>query len=212
MFAALAGGNIFSKIDLSRAYQQVAVEVESRQYSTLNTHKGLYQVKCLAFGVASPPSIFKIIMDSLVKGLTSVTRYLDDILVMGHDEKEHLENLDSLLNRLSDGGVRNKRKKCDFLKRELHFLGHIINDKRISTVPDKVKAATDAPAPKRKKQLKSFLGMVTYYGKFLPELSTVLFPLNRLLCKNVLWRWSKQCEEDFQTEKAVDQSSGARAP
>ncbi|XP_064470249.1 uncharacterized protein K02A2.6-like [Ornithodoros turicata] len=197
MLAALAGGKRFSKIDLSQAYQQVVVDEQSSQYLTLNTHKGLYRVKRLAFGISSAPSIFQRVMDNMLKDLEGVICYLDDILVTGSNEKDHLQNLERVLQRLDERGVRIKRKKCDFFKQELRFLGHVISDRGISTAPDKVNAILYAPAPKDKKQLKSFIGLVTYYTKFLADLSTVMHPLNNLLCKNAPYAWSSQCESAF---------------
>lgn len=194
---------MFSKIDLSRAYQQVVMVKDSREHLTLNTHKGLFAVNRLAFGVASAPAIFQKVMDNMLKGLKGVICYLDDILVMGQNEREHLDNLDSLLSRLQERGVRIKTEKCEFLKPELQFLGHVISKRGISATPEKVKAVLEAPVPINKKQLRAFTGMVTYYGKFLPELSTVLFPLNQLLCKNAPWDWSEQCDLAFKKAKEL---------
>lgn len=162
LFAALAGGKYFPKIDLSRAYQQVPMEGESSQYLMLNTHKGLYQVTRLAFGVASAPSIFQRIMDNILKDLKGVICYLGDTLLTGRSKKHHLENLERHLQRLTERGVKVIREKCEYLKRELRFLGHVVSDNGISTAPEKVKATLNAPAPTDKKQLRSFIGLVTY--------------------------------------------------
>ncbi|XP_064462940.1 uncharacterized protein K02A2.6-like [Ornithodoros turicata] len=203
MFAVLSGGRYFSKIDLNRAYLQVTMDERSSDYLTLNTHKGLFRVKRLAFGVSSAPAIFQRIMENILHGLDGVICYLDDILVTGKSELQHLENLERLLQRLAERGVRIRREKCEFFKHELRFLGHVINDKGIATAPDKVAAVLNAPAPKDKKQLKSFIGLVTYYTKFLADLSTVMHPLNTLLCKNVPWKWSRDCQLAFHKIKKM---------
>lgn len=98
LLAALAGGEEFSKIDPSRAYQQVVLAENSRKHLTLNTHKGLYAMNRLPFGIASAPSIFQMIMDNMLKGFQGVSCYLDDILVTGKSKDEHLRNLEAVLS------------------------------------------------------------------------------------------------------------------
>ena len=96
LFSTLAGGKKFSKLDLSQAYQQVLLEPDSRKYVTINTHKGLYRYNRLPYGVASAPAVFQQIMEKLLQGLPKVVVYIDDILVTGNSDEEHLENLESV--------------------------------------------------------------------------------------------------------------------
>ena len=98
LFAQLTGGQSFSKLDLSSAYQQVLLDEESRQYVTINTHLGLFRYTCLPFGVAASPAIFQQTMDSILSGLNGVGGILDDLITTGPNGKEHLHNLESLLN------------------------------------------------------------------------------------------------------------------
>ena len=100
LFASLSGGKLFSKLDLAHAYQQIPLSVESKAYTTINTHKGLYQYTRLPFGVASAPSIFQRTMENILQGLPHVCVYIDDILVTGTNGQEHLQNLEAVLNRL----------------------------------------------------------------------------------------------------------------
>lgn len=203
LFAALAGGQQFSKIDLNRAYQQVKKDEESKRYLTLNTHKGLYAVNRLPFGIASAPAIFQKIMDNVLKGLDFVFCYIDDILITGRSKEEHLRNLDAVLKRLSERGIRVKPSKCEFFRDELTYLGHVINKHGIHPTDEKLAAITNAPAPTDKHQLQSLLGLINYYGKFVPNLSTVLFPLNRLLQKDAAWDWDTACDRAFQHIKQL---------
>ena len=105
LFATLAGGKTFTKLDLAHAYQQIPLEKSSKQYVTINTHKGLYQYNRLPFGVAAAPSIFQRTLETLLQGIPHVSIYLDYIFVTGTSEAEHLETLDQVLNRLETAGL-----------------------------------------------------------------------------------------------------------
>ena len=99
---------MFSKLDLSSAFQQIPLNEESRKFTTINTNKGLFQYTRLPFGISSAPSIFQRFMDSVLSGLHGVASYIDDIVVTGKTHKEHLQNLDSVLTRLERAGLRLK--------------------------------------------------------------------------------------------------------
>ena len=119
LFTALAGGERFSKLDLSHAYQQLVLDDESQMLVTINTHKGLFKYNRLPFGVTTAPSIFQRVMEHLLQDLNFVTVYLDEILVMGKTTAEHLANLDKVLSRLEKAGMRLKQTKCKFLLPEV---------------------------------------------------------------------------------------------
>ena len=202
LFAKLSGGTVFSKLDLAHAYQQLPLDESSKGYTTINTHKGLYQYTQLPFGVTSAPAIFQRTMENLLQGLPQVSVYLDDILVAGKTEAEHHQNLKEVLTRLEQAGVRLKRSKCSFMLASVEYLGHQISAQGLQPTGEKVKAIKEAPAPKDVSQLKSFLGLVNYYGKFLPHLSNTLAPLYRLLQKETPWLWGTEQEKSFQNAKA----------
>ena len=169
----------------------------------INTHKGLYRYTRLPFGIASAPAVFQRTMDTILQGVPNVLCYLDDILITGLSEAEHLRNLEEVLKRLQQHGIRVKANKCAFEQDSVEYLGHVIDKRGLHTSDKKVKAIQKAPAPKNPKQLKSFLGLLHYYGKFVPNLSTLIHPMNELLLKNAKWHWSKQCEEAFVKAKGL---------
>ena len=187
LFATLAGGHLFTKIDLRHAYQQVPLDAESQKLVTINTHRGLYQYTRLPFGVASAPSIFQRIMDTILQGMSHVICYLDDILITGRSKAEHLRTLEAVLERLETERLTLKRSKCIFMCKQVEYLGHVVNEKGVHTSPDKIRAIQEAPTPKNVRQLRSLLGLVNYYGKFVPNLAALLHPLNQLLQKGVKW-------------------------
>ena len=190
LFATLAGGKRFSKIDLSQAYQQLRVENSSKRLLTINTHKGLLIHKASLRGCISTCDFSK----TILQGIPRVTCYLDDILVTGEDDAAHLANLEEVLRRLVEHGITIKKSKCSFLCKSVEYLGHVVDCEGLHTTPEKTEAIVGAPAPKNVQELQSFLGLLNYYSKFIPDLATVLNPLNKLLKHQVKWQWSKECE------------------
>nr|XP_023660672.1 uncharacterized protein K02A2.6-like [Paramormyrops kingsleyae] len=207
LFEKLAGGQKFSKLDLSHAYQQVTLDEASKQYVTLNTLKGLFKVNRLPFGVSSSPAIFQRLMESLVAGMTNVAVYLDDILVTGRSDQEHLATLKEVLTRLQEGGLRLKRSKCAFMEPEVEFLGHRVDASGLHPLPHKVEAIQKAPAPANVTELRAYLGLLNYYNRFLPCLSSLLAPLHKLLRKDAWWTWEREQEMAFEESKQLLHSS-----
>ena len=203
LFASLAGGKVFSKLDLAHAYQQLRLDVESRKYVTINTHKGLFRYTRLPFGVAAAPAIFQRTMEAILRDLPHVCVYLDDILVTGESEAAHLHNLSVVLERLEAAGVRLKREKCSFMLREVEYLGYRVSDKGLQPLARKVQAILQAPTPKEVPQLRSFLGLLNYYGRFLPDLATLLSPLYELLQSGRRWSWEQRQDKAFQEAKKL---------
>jgi len=128
--------------------------------------------------------------------------YLDDILVTGKSEEEHHQNLGEVLTQLEQAGLRLKRSKCSFMLSSVEYLGHKISAQGLQPTDEKIRAIKEAPAPKDVSQLKSFLGLVNYYGKFLPHLSQTLAPFYRLLQKEMPWNWGEEQEKAFQDAKS----------
>ena len=181
LFATLAHGKTFSKLDMSQAYQQVELDEDSKKYVVVNTHRGLFRFNRLPFGVASAPGIFQRVMECLLKEIPGVIVYLDDILVTGSSREEHLLNLGKVLEKLKEAGLKLKRNKCVFLAESVTYLGHRIDSEGLRPVEEKVRALLEVPNPKNTTELKSFLGMLSYYSKFLPNLSSELAPLTETI-------------------------------
>ena len=202
LFASLSGGQTFSKLDLAHAYQQIELEEESKKLVVINTQKGLFRYNRLPFSVSAAPAIFQRVIEGILRGIPHVCVYLDDILITGETEAEHLKNLDAVLTRLEEGGMRLKRKKCSFMLPAVEYLGHNISAEGLRPTNEKIRAIVDAPVPQDVTQLRAFLGLLNYYAKFLKNLSSLLAPLYKLLEKKTHWVWGKEQQEVFEAAKA----------
>uniref|UniRef100_A0A8C5QHQ9 ribonuclease H n=1 Tax=Leptobrachium leishanense TaxID=445787 RepID=A0A8C5QHQ9_9ANUR len=201
IFASLAGGQKFTKIDLRQAYLQFEVHPSSRKYLTINTHRGLYEYNRMVFGIASAPAIWQRKMDDILADIPFTQCLLDDMLITGRTDQEHKQNVELVLQRLQDQGLKVNLTKCKFMVPKLEFCGHLVDAEGIHTAEDKVDALVKAPAPTSVHQLRSYLGLLNYYNKFLPDLAHTLFPLHKLLEKHSRWDWSAKCQHAFESSK-----------
>lgn len=206
LYASLAGGETFTKLDLSHAYLQLQLDEGSRDYVTINTHKGLFRYTRLPYGISVAPSIFQRALECVLAGIPRVCIFLDDILVTGKTRDEHVANLRLVLNRLDQAGLKLNNKKCEFFNEAVVYLGHKIDRNGLHPTDEKVTAIQDAPSPTNVKELRSWLGLLNYYGRFLRNLSTTLAPLHILLRKETKWRWENEQVRAFQAAKDLLQS------
>ncbi|KIH62547.1 reverse transcriptase [Ancylostoma duodenale] len=201
LFATLNGGAVFSQIDLSDAYLQIELSDESKKMVVRNTHRGLFQYNRLPFGIKTAPGIFQQIMNKMVAGLRGVATYLDDILVCGRTEQEHMENLLALFERIAEYGFKVRIEKCSFAKPEIRYLGFIVDRNGRRPNPEKIEAIKSMVEPKNVGQLRAFLGMITYYAAFMPTMKDLRGPLDALLKKDVKWEWTSKQQTAFEKLK-----------
>ena len=138
LLATLAGGKTFTKLDISQAYQQLVLDEKSKDLVVVNTHRGLFRYTRLPFGIASAPGVFQRVMESLLRHIPGVIVYIDDILVTGPTDEEHLVSLEQVLHRIELAGLRLKRKKCSFMAKSVVFLGYQIDAQGLHPVAEKV--------------------------------------------------------------------------
>ncbi|CAG9135829.1 unnamed protein product [Plutella xylostella] len=200
VFMILQGGQCFSKIDLSRAYQQLLLNEKSKTYCTIVTHRGMFTYNRLPFGVKCAPSKFQRIMEKLFR-IPYVAIYLDDVVITGDDDDDHLCRLMEVFRILSESGLRVEPKKCSFFNKSISYLGYVIDASGLRTEATKIDAINNTPAPGNIAELRAFLGLINYYGKFVVNLSDVLNPLYELLNKKQRYEWSKECETAFKEIK-----------
>ena len=207
LLSSLPGSNVFSKLDLSQAYAQLPLSDESQKLCVISTHRGLFKFTRLPFGISSAPAIWQKTIEQIVSGIDGVVVYFDDILIAGRSQAEHDARLGQVLQRFLKAGLRLKRKKCELNRDRVSYLGFVVSDKGLHPDQAKVSGIVKAPHPSDVPRLQSFLGLVNFYNRFIPNASQLLFPLNRLLQKDVSFEWSEDCEKAFQKVKDVFSST-----
>ena len=171
---------------------------------TINPHiRGLYAFQRLPFGVSSAPAIWQKTMDEILHDIPGVVCFYDDILITGCDVEEHDRRLKLVLARLAERGVRLRKQKCAIRVDRVRYLGYSISRNGLEPNQDKVQAILKASAPKNVQALQSFLGCVNFYNRFLPDMSSVLKPLNNFLRKGVPCNWTDECEKVFAQVKRM---------
>ena len=202
LFAKIKG-KVFSKLDLAQAYLQCELTDASKKLLVINTQKGLLQPERLPYGVAQAPELFQKIMDQALQGLDGVLVYLDDILVASPSVEEHRKDLGKVMKRLKEYNIHLNGTKCEMFKTELNYLGHRITAEGIHPTEEKIQAIRNMKRPEDVKELQSMLGIINFYRRFLPNLSTQLQPLNQLLQKDARWKWTPACEMVFKKLKTA---------
>ena len=173
----------------------------------ISTHKGLFRYTRLPYGISSAPGIFQKAMEQLLQGIPHVTVYIDDILIHSETEAEHLKSLEEVFKRLAKAELKVKKQKCKFMVPSVPYLGYVINSEGLHPLPEKIEAICQAPTPNNVTERKSYLGLLTYYGKFLPNLSIRLAPLYKLLSKKEPWEWTSAQDKTFNESKELLTSS-----
>ncbi|XP_018403039.1 PREDICTED: uncharacterized protein K02A2.6-like [Cyphomyrmex costatus] len=174
LLTKLSGGTVFTKLDLAQAYQQVVLDEESKFLVTIATHKGLFKSNRLSYGVASASGLFQREMDKIFQDLDMVAIFFDDLVVTGATHEEHDRNLTYVLKRLQDCGLTLSKDKCAFAQSNIEFLGFELNAQGIQASSKKVDAIVNMKKPDNLSELKSFLGIINYYSKFIKDYSDLL--------------------------------------
>ena len=201
ILAKLSGGQKFTKLDLSQAYHQLELDPQSRAFTTISTNKGLFEYVRLPFGIHSAVSIFQRTMEAILSDIPGCIVYVDDILVSGKNDAEHLENLERVLNRLQEAGMKLKPSKFHFMLNEITYLGHQISASGITPTPEKVEALKNAKPPTSVSELQSFIGSATYLQRFIPRFADIMVPLYSLLKKGSFWKWASEEQTAFDEVK-----------
>jgi hypothetical protein len=201
LFDQLAGAKVFSKIDLRSGYHQIKIRASDVPKTSLSTRYGLYEFLVMSFGLTNAPAYFMYLMNSIFMNELDkfVVVFIGDILIYSKSEAEHTKHLRIVLQRLRDHKLYAKFSKCEFWLDSVEFLGHTISQDGISMDPSKVQEVMDRKPPKLVHQIHSFLGLASYYHRFIPDFSRIAKPMTELLKKGVKFVWSEECDKAFHT-------------
>src|SRR5580765_6680025 len=200
----LRGARYLTTLDLKNGYWQVPLTPDSRPITAFTIPgRGLFQFRVMPFGLHSAPATFQRLLDTVIGPTLEphVFVYLDDIIVISKTFDEHLRLLTEVFRRLRDARLRLNPAKCRFCVDQLKYLGHVVDRHGIRTDPEKVSAVVDWPAPSSVKQIRQFLGMASWYRRFIENFSTLAAPLTRLTRKNARWAWGPEEDTAFRALK-----------
>ena len=200
-----------STLDLKSGYWQVELEEDAKPLTAFTMGPlGFWECECMPFGLTNAPETFQRLMESCLGELhlNWCIIYLDDIIVFSRTPEEHVHRLKSVISKLRAAGLKLKPSKCDLFKQQINYLGHVVSKEGVSTDPDKIAAVTQWPQPTTVTEVRSFLGFVSYYRRFIPNFSKVAKPLNQLLqnlegtpsqMKKFKVYWGPEQQEAFET-------------
>ncbi len=207
IFSRMSGAKHFTKLEASNAYWQVPLDDESSRLLTFNTPFGRYRYLRMPYGIHSASEICQAIISEIIEGIDGVENCQDDIILWGSTPEELTIRTRKCLEAIRHSGLKLRESKCLFGKPSVTFLGHTISAKGITPDPKKVSAIVDMPMPTNVKELQRFMGMITYLGKFIPNLSEATAPLRKLLEKDVEWKIDSPQTEAFKCLKDLVTSS-----
>ena len=201
----LGQAKVFSKLDLAQGYHQIAMAQDSIEKTAFCTNIGQWEYLVMPFGLCNAPSTFQRLMNEVFKReLNSfILVYLDDILIYSHSVEEHWEHLIHALDKLRRAKLYGRLHKCEFLKEKVDYLGFEVGRDGIRTSPEKVRAILDWPRPQSVHDIRSFLGLASYYRKFMKGFSQLAKPLTDLTREKVKWSWEDSQEASFKALKVA---------
>lgn len=199
----LSGAKWFSTLDLASGYWQVKMNPKDKPKTAFTTHLGLFHFNVMPFGLSNAPATFERLMNSVLGSLKwkKCLCYLDDVIVFGSDFNTAIENLRSVFTQFRLANLKLKPKKCVLFQSKVTFLGHVVSHEGIQCDPNKTKSIEHWPCPVSRTEVRSFLGLVGYYRRFVPNFSEIASPLTRLTRKRVAFHWDDACEQAFNSLK-----------
>jgi hypothetical protein len=206
LFDCLSGAKVFSRIDLHSGYYQIRIAEGDEKKTTCRTRYGSYEFLVMPFGLTNAPATFCTFMNDIFRDWLHdfVVVYIDDILIYSGSLEEHAEHLRKVFQRLRENKLYAKLKKCKFGVTKVDFLRHRITQEGLKMDDHKVKAIVDWEPPKSVSTLRSFLGLSSYYRKFIKNFAKIVAPLTNLLKKSAMtYKWEGTCDEAFETLKGI---------
>lgn len=195
----LSGARFFSTLDLVSGYWQVPVAEEDKDKTAFITHRGLFRFNRMPFGLCNSPSTFERLMERVLQGLQwqVCLLYLDDIIIFSNSIEEHFSRLQSVFDRIRSANLKMKAKKCHLFQTEVSYLGHVVSQYGVATAEDKIEKVKDWPTPRCAKEVRQFLGLTSYYRRFIEGYAHIAKPLHKLTEKGKQYKWTTETEVAF---------------
>ena len=210
------GSTIFTTLDLKAGYWQVEMAEECKAFTAFTCGPlGFYECETMPFGATNAPATFQRLMHNCLGDLnmTWCAVYLDDIIVFSDNPKDHIVRLEAVFQKLASAGLKLKPSKCFFFKEEIDYLGHLVSGKGVATSPKKIEAVTKWPVPQTVYDVRSFLGFVGYYRRFIRDFSKISKPIREVIiglenqskrvAKKTLIYWSEAAQSAFEILKEL---------
>ena len=206
IYAQLKGSKVYSAIDMRSGYFHLGLSDDAKPKTAFvpgGPHGAKYEFNRCPFGLSQAPAYFQRLVHEVLKGITFAFGYLDDILIFSPDNKTHLEHLEVVFQRLREADLKLKASKCNFFKKHIQYLGHLVSGEGIEPLPEKLEAVRKMPPPTTPKEVRQFLGLVGYYRKFVPKFADIARPLTNLTKLDVPYEWTNRCQEAFEFLKQM---------
>jgi hypothetical protein len=194
VFPKFRGAKYFSKMDMTMGFWQILLDEKSSYMCTFSTPYGRYRYLRLPFGISPAPEVFHRIVADVIQDMPGVMHFVDDVLVWGDTKEEHDARLKEVLKRFEASGFVFNPTKCEFGKKEVMFLGHLVDGTRVRPNPQKVAAVKAFPTPQCVEDVRRLLGVATYISKFIPRFSAKTAVLRRLLRADMAFEWTPEHE------------------
>lgn len=195
----LGKAKYFSCLDMASGYHQISIHPDDKEKTAFSTDKGHFEFNRMCFGLKSAPATFQRLMNRVLQGINGYRAfvYLDDIIVISSTLQEHINQLREVFARLRKFNLQLQPPKCEFLRREVNYLGHVITEDGVKPDRAKVECISNYPVPRNTKEVKAFLGLVGYYRKFIKDFSKKSKPLTNLLKQGQEFIWTDLCQDAF---------------
>ena len=200
---ALQGSTVFTSLDLVSGFYQIPIHEEDKEKTSISTKYGNYQFHVMPFGLCNAPATFQRAMTEVLSDLLykSAVVYIDDVNVFSKNIEEHIGHLQEVFLRLRKAGLKLKMTKCHFAKEELAFLGHVVSSKGVAVSPANIEKVRQFATPKNITDVQSFMGLCSYYRKFVSKFSNEIEPLSKLTRKGQQFTWGEEQEKCFKEFK-----------
>jgi len=201
----LGNSKYYSTLDLASGFHQILMKPEDRAKTAFSTANQHLEFCRMPFGLKGAPATFQRLMNSVLDGLIGEICfvYLDDIVIFSSTLEEHKSRLIQVFERLRQHSLLLQPDKCNFLKRRIKFLGHCITEDGVKPDEEKIACINKYPRPNNPKEIKSFLGLIGYYRRFIPDFAKVAKPLNNLLKKDIHFEWTQDQQNAFEKLKEI---------